>query len=71
MRGNQGLAIKGDLDPIQVMYVAPGCLSQSVRQRTLDFSSSLDLRVLSSSPALGSTLGVGPILKKRKYDSVS
>ena len=33
---------------------------------TLDLSSGLDLRVMSSSPALGSVVGVKPTLKKKK-----
>ena len=33
---------------------------QSVELLTLDLSSGLDLRVVSSNPALGSTLGVEP-----------
>ena len=33
-------------------------MAQSVKRLTLDLSSRLDLRVVSSSPALGSALGV-------------
>ena len=39
-------------------------MAQLVEQLTLDFSSGLDLRVISSSPTLGSMLGVEPIYKK-------
>ena len=35
-------------------------VAQSIKHPTLDLSSSLDLRVVSSSPTLGSTLGVVP-----------
>ena len=34
----------------------------------LDFSSGLDLRVVSSSPALGSSLGLEPTLKKKRKE---
>ena len=37
---------------------------QSVKRLTLDLSSGLDLRLVSSSPTLGATLGVEPIKKK-------
>ena len=37
-------------------------VAQSVKCRTLDLSSDLDLRVVSSSPRLGSTLGMEPTL---------
>jgi len=39
-------------------------MAQLVKSPTLDISSELDLRVLSSVPELGSMLGVGPTLKK-------
>ena len=35
-------------------------VAQSVKDLILDLSSGLDLRVLSSSPTLGSTLGMEP-----------
>ena len=38
---------------------------QSVRVSTLDLSSGLDLRVVSSGPMLGSMLGMEPTLKKK------
>ena len=41
-------------------------VAHSVKRLTLDLSSSLDLRVVSSSPALGSALGVKPTLTKKK-----
>ena len=41
-------------------------MAQSVRRPTLDFSSNLDLTVMSSSPGLSSTLGMEPTLKKEK-----
>ena len=41
-------------------------VAQSVKHLTLDLSSGLDLRVLSSSPTLGSMLGVEPTFKKKK-----
>ena len=43
-----------------------GCLIQLSNQ-ILDLSSGLDLRVMSSSPMLGSTLGMRPTLKTKKY----
>ena len=46
-------------------------MAQSIEHLTLDFSSGLDLRVLSSSPALGSMLGQEPTLKKKGSDSAS
>ena len=43
------------------MYADRGtCVAQSVEYPTLDLSSDHDLRVVSSSPALGSTMGVRP-----------
>ena len=36
------------------------CTVQSVKRLTLDLSSGLDLRVMSSSPMLGSVLGMKP-----------
>jgi len=39
--------------------------AQSVKRLTLDLNSGLDLRVVSSSPTLGSTLGMEPTLKKK------
>ena len=41
-------------------------MAQLVKHLTHDLSSGLDLRVLSSSPALGSALGMKPTLKKNK-----
>ena len=41
-------------------------LAQSDKYLTLDLSSGLDLRVMSSSPALGSMLGMEPTKKKKK-----
>ena len=41
-------------------------VAQSAKHLTLDLSSDLDLRVMSSSPMLGSVLGVEPTLKKKK-----
>ena len=46
---------------------APGC--QWVKLMTLDFRSGLDLRVVSSSPALGSALGMKPTLKKKNNNN--
>ena len=43
-------------------------VAQSVERLTLDLSSGPDLRVMSSSPALGSTLGIKPTLKKKKRE---
>ena len=40
-------------------------MAQSVMRPTLDFSSGLDLRVMSSSPALDFMLGVEPTLKTK------
>ena len=40
-------------------------MAQSARHPTLDLHTGLDLRVRSSSPALGSSLGVEPTLKKK------
>ena len=40
-------------------------VAQLVKGPTLDLSSGLDLRVVSSSPALGSALGIKPTLKKK------
>ena len=50
------------LDPsIKIFLLVRGTwLAQSVKPPTLDLSSGLDLRVMSSSPALGSTLGEEP-----------
>ena len=43
------------------------CRATQVSQHlTLDLSSGLDFRVVSSSPMLGSTLGMEPTLKKKK-----
>ena len=39
-----------------------------VKCPTLDLSSGLDLRIVSSSPALGSMLGMEPTLKKKKKE---
>ena len=43
-----------------------GCLHGLVEHLTLGLSSGLDLRVMSSSPALGSTLGMKPTSKQNK-----
>ena len=43
-------------------------MAQSVKHPTLDLSSGLDLRVVSSSLELGSTLGVKPTKKKTKTE---
>ena len=40
-------------------------VAQSVKDLILDFSAGLDLRVISSSPVLGSMLDVEPTLKKK------
>jgi len=45
-------------------------VSQSVEHQTLDLSSGLDLRVVSSSPVLGFTLGVETALKKKERNRV-
>ena len=42
-------------------------MAQSVKLLTLDLSSGLDLRVVSSSPALGSVPGIS-LLKKRERE---
>ena len=39
-------------------------VAQLVKHPTLDFTSGLDLRVMGSSPVLGSTLGMEPTFKK-------
>lgn len=39
-------------------------VAQLVKRPTLDFSSGLDLKVMSSSPALGSILSMEPNFKK-------
>ena len=57
---------------IIIEFGSPGGagVAQLVRCGTLmNLSSGLDLRVLSSSPVLGSTLGVEPIKKKKKRGS--
>ena len=41
-------------------------MTQLVKGLTLDFSSGLDLRVMTSSPVLGYMLGVDPTWKKQK-----
>ena len=40
-------------------------MAQSVKRLTLDLHPDLDLSVVSSSPMLGSMLGVEPTLKKK------
>ena len=45
-------------------------MAQSVKHLTLDLSSGLDLRVLSSSPTLGSVVGVKPTSNKQKKKEV-
>ena len=61
--------------PDGVLHIAqlqkpPGfgvCMAQLVKHLTLDLSSGLDLRVMSSSPVLGSTnAGHGAYFKKKK-----
>ena len=44
-------------------------MAQSVKRLTLDLSSGLDLRVMSSSPALGSRLGVEPTEEEEKEET--
>lgn len=44
-------------------------MAPSVKNLTLDLSSGLDLRVGSSRPVLGSSLGMEPTLKKKKKKS--
>ena len=44
-------------------------VAQSAKPPALDLSPGLDLSVVSSSPALGSTLGMEPTLKKREKES--
>ena len=46
-------------------------VAQLVKCLTLDFSSGLDLRVVSSSPALGSVPGVAPTFKKKYLTIIS
>ena len=46
-------------------------VAQPVKDRLLDLSSGLDLRVVSSSPALGSTLGAEPTQKKERKNSIA
>ena len=41
-------------------------VAQLIKHLTLDLSSGFDLRVMSLSPVLGSTLGMEPTLKKKK-----
>ena len=41
-------------------------VAQSVKQVTLDLNSGLDLRVVGSSPTLGSTVGMQPTQKMYK-----
>ena len=41
-------------------------VAQSIKHPALDLSSRLDLRVVDSSPALGSVLGMKAILKKER-----
>lgn len=48
---------------------AGGERGTQVSQSTLDFSLGLDLRVMTSSPALGSTLGIKPTLKNKEKNS--
>jgi len=46
-------------------------VAQLVKHLTFDLSSGFDLRVMSSSPMLGSVLGVEPTKKKKKRMSIS
>ena len=46
-------------------------MDQSVKHLTLDLSSGLDLRAVSSGPTLGFVLGVKPTFKKKKKVSFS
>ena len=48
------------LDFIKLKTYKGTCVAQLVKHPTLDLSSGLDPRVVSSSPALGSKLGVEP-----------
>ena len=43
-------------------------LAQAIKHLTLDFSSSLNLRVMSSSSTLGSMWDIVPIKKKREKE---
>ena len=43
-------------------------MAQSVKGPTLDISSGLDLRVVSSSPTVGSALDVKHTFKKMKFE---
>ena len=45
-------------------------MAQSVKRPTLDLSSGLDLRVVSSRPMLGSRLGMEPTSKKKKKKNI-
>ena len=45
-------------------------VAQSVRHQILDLGSGLDFMVMSSSPVLGSRLGVEPTWKKKKMNAL-
>ena len=47
------------------LYSGGTWVAQAVKRLTFDFSSGLDLRVVSSSPTLGSMLGMEPTLQKQ------
>ena len=51
----------GDLGTLLFHYLAP----PPSKHQTLDFDSGVDLRVMSSSPVLGSVLGMKSTLKKK------
>ena len=44
-------------------------MAQSIKHPTLDLSLGLDLRIVSSSPTLGSSLGMEPTLILKRIDS--
>jgi len=50
---------------IKLEWMGGAKVAQLVKHPTLDLSSGCDLRVVSSSPPLGSTLGVESLLKKK------
>jgi len=53
---------------LRFVYFSRGAwVAQSVKHLTLDLSSGPEHRVVSSSPTLGSTLGMEPTLKKKRF----
>ena len=56
---------------VQNVQIWEPWVARSVRHLTLDLSSGLDLRVMTSSPALGSMLGIKPTLKNKEKNSNS